>query len=89
MERSMPQRVESPRAARARRYAAALALVLTLTAGPAFADEYDVEHAGHPLRIAAYVLHPVGVLVDRVILRPAHWLGSHEPLKTLFGHTGS
>jgi hypothetical protein len=88
MERNMPQRFQGLRAAGARRGAAALALALTLTAGPAFADEYDVDHSGHPLRIAAYVLHPVGVLIDRVILRPAHWLGSHEPVKTLFGHKG-
>jgi hypothetical protein len=46
-----------------------------------------VEHSGHPLRITAYVLHPVGVLIDRLILRPAHWLGTREPVKTLFGHT--
>jgi hypothetical protein len=83
----MLQRIQGLRRARARRYAAALALVLTLTAGPAFADEYDVEHSGHPLRITAYVLHPVGVLIDRLILRPAHWLGTREPVKTLFGHT--
>lgn len=55
-------------------------------ASPALADEYDPEVAGHPLRIVAYVLHPVGVLLDYLILRPAHWLASHEPLKTAFGH---
>ena len=48
---------------------------------------YDSLDAGHPLRIAAYVLHPVGVILDRLILRPAYWLGSHEPMKTLFGRT--
>ena len=48
---------------------------------------YDPLEAGHPLRIAAYVLHPVGVILDRLILRPAYWLGSHEPIKTLVGRT--
>lgn len=50
-------------------------------------DDYDPQTAGHPLRILAYVLHPVGVFFDYVILRPAWWLGSHEPLRTIFGRT--
>jgi hypothetical protein len=50
-------------------------------------EKYDPLEAGHPLRIAAYVLHPVGVIIDRLILRPAYWLGSHEPIKTLVGRT--
>lgn len=77
------------RAAALRRGVAALALGVALSTftTPALADEYDSRHAGHPLRIIAYVLHPLGVLVDRVILRPAHWVGHHEPLKTIFGHT--
>lgn len=50
-------------------------------------DEYDSQQAGHPLRIAAYVLHPVGVIIDRLIFRPAWWIGSHEPFHTLFGRT--
>jgi hypothetical protein len=62
------------------------ALFLVGGALPALADEYDPKRAGHPLRIAAYLLHPVGVLIDFVLLRPAHWLGSQEPLRTIFGH---
>jgi hypothetical protein len=50
-------------------------------------DDYNSQSAGHPLRIAAYVLHPVGVIVDRLIFRPAWWIGSHEPFHTLFGRT--
>jgi hypothetical protein len=53
---------------------------------PAPADDYKASEAGHPVRIVAYVLHPVGVLLDYLLLRPAHWLASHEPLKTIFGH---
>jgi hypothetical protein len=37
------------------------------------------------VRIIAYALHPVGVILDYLIFRPVHWLGSHEPLRTLFG----
>jgi hypothetical protein len=49
------------------------------------AEDYDPLLAGHPIRVAAYVLHPVGVLIDYALLRPAWWLGQHEPLRTLFG----
>lgn len=58
-----------------------------LVAGPisAWPANYDPQQAGHPLRIIAYVLHPVGVALDYVIFRPAYWLGSKEPLRTIFG----
>lgn len=67
----------------------AAALSLALTAGwasPASADEYDPQDAGHPVRIVAYVLHPIGVAIDYLLLRPAHWVGHQEPFRTLFGH---
>jgi hypothetical protein len=48
-------------------------------------ETYDPERAGHPLRMVAYALHPVGVILDYALFRPAYWLGSHEPLRTLFG----
>ena len=70
-----------------RRAAALLAALLLLAApGAALADDYDERRAGHPLRVVAYVAHPVGVLLDRLFFRPMHWIGSHEPLRTLFGH---
>jgi len=64
----------------------ALAMIAIASAAPGRADDYDEKSSGHPLRIIAYVLHPVGVAIDYLLLRPAHWLGSHEPLKTIFGH---
>ncbi len=67
---------------------AVLVLGLLAAAGPAAAaDEYDPQYAGHPLRILAYVTHPIGVIFDYLLFRPAHWIGSHEPLKTIFGHS--
>ena len=66
--------------------AVALALLGFALAAPAAADDHDPLYAGHPLRIVAYVLHPVGVIIDFLILRPAHWVGNHEPFSTLFGH---
>lgn len=62
-------------------------LALLAAATPAAADPHDSKNSGHPLRIAAYLVHPVGVLLDTVIFRPAHWLVSQGPLKTWFGHT--
>jgi hypothetical protein len=53
---------------------------------PAAADRYDPQEAGHPLRIVAYFVHPVGVLLDLVLFRPAHWVISHEPFASLTGH---
>ena len=66
--------------------AGAVALALLAGAAPAGADEYDPKQVGHPLRIVAYVAHPVGVVIDNLIMRPAHWIGSHEPFSTIFGH---
>lgn len=66
--------------------ATALALVVALSSAPAVAEEYESGDSGHPLRLVAYLLHPVGVVLDYVIMRPAYWVGSHQPFKTLFGH---
>jgi hypothetical protein len=67
--------------------AAVIGFALLVAAGAARADEHDPQRSGHPLRIVAYALHPVGVIVDTLVFRPAHWLVHHEPLRTLFGHT--
>lgn len=66
--------------------AAIAAVALGLAASPAAADDYDPQRAGHPMRIVAYAAHPVGVILDLLIFRPAHWIGSHEPFASLFGH---
>jgi len=60
--------------------AGAAALVLLSGAAPAGADEYDPKRAGHPLRIVAYVVHPVGVVIDYLIdLRTRGRLSGGEP----------
>jgi len=74
------------RAARATAGALIAALLLAVAAPGARADEYESDRAGHPVRIVAYLLHPVGVALDYLIFRPAHWLGHQEPFKTIFGH---
>lgn len=59
---------------------------LSLAATPAHArDPYDPKRAGNPVRVAAYIAHPVGVVLDYLIFRPAWWIGQQEPFKTLFG----
>ena len=75
-----------PRRRRAAGPIAALAAALCLVPALAIADDYDPQRAGHPVRIAAYVLHPVGVILDVLIFRPAHWIGSRPGLDEFFGH---
>lgn len=71
-----------------RRSLAALLVVagLAVLAGPAGADEYDPHRAGHPLRVVAYLVHPIGVALDYLLFRPAHWVGSQPVIRTIFGH---
>lgn len=77
-----------PRFTLLRRGCAALVLVgvLATLATPMAADEYDSRRAGHPVRVLAYALHPVGVALDYLIFRPAHWVGSQPVIRTIFGH---
>ena len=51
-----------------------------------WADEYD-DSQSHPLRVVAYMVHPVGVLLEWLTARPFHSLvsGSKE-LEHLSGH---
>ena len=78
---------EPPRARRGARILAGLALALALlVAAPALAHEHDPSRSGHPLRMLAYIVHPVGVVLDTLVFRPMHWLISHEPVQTLVGH---
>jgi hypothetical protein len=77
----------SPRSRRfVRGLVATLALAALGSATAARADEYDPQRAGHPARIVAYAVHPVGVILDLLIFRPAHWVGSLPGLDRFFGH---
>lgn len=49
-------------------------------------DTHDPTSAAHPVRIAAYALHPVGVALDWAIVRPAVWVAKREPFRTIFGY---
>jgi hypothetical protein len=66
---------------------AALALLLALWPSSASADNsyYDPLQAGHPLRIAAYALHPIGYALDSLLFRPAWHVGQSSVLRAVFG----
>ena len=49
-------------------------------------DPHDPTRAMHPVRVAAYALHPVGVALDWILVRPSLWVVRHEPFRTIFGY---
>ncbi len=66
----------------------ALSLCLALGTKSSFAapDEYD-DSQSHPLRIAAYLLHPVGWITEWLVFRPFHFIVSATaPQEAFFGH---
>lgn len=65
-----------------------LVLISTLGTRAAIAapDEYD-DSQSNPLRIAAYLMYPVGWLAEWTVFRPFHFLVSAtEPQEAFFGH---
>jgi len=63
-------------------------LTMTLGSKPATAasDEYD-DSQSNPLRVVAYLIHPVGWLAEWTVFRPLHYLVSAtEPQEAFFGH---
>ncbi|HJQ83357.1 MAG TPA: hypothetical protein VKA21_04730 [Candidatus Binatia bacterium] len=48
-------------------------------------DAYD-DSESHPLRLAAYGLHPVGWALEWVAMRPLHFLVSNPRVEHIFGH---
>ncbi len=64
-----------------------LAMTLAFTAGPAFAapDAYD-DSQSYPLRVAAYLIYPIGFTAEWLIFRPLHYVVSRPYLEPVFGH---
>ena len=65
-----------------------LGLAAWLVAAPGTArahDAYD-DSQSHPLRLAAYVLHPVGFALEWLVTRPIHFVVSNPRLERIFGH---
>lgn len=66
-----------------------IALVALFVAVPArsHAHSWDSDDSEHPLRIVAYILHPIGVALQDFIFRPIHRLVSSSPEASYwFGH---
>lgn len=87
MELEESCRAGSKRRARNLVFAACALVLLASTPSLAEDGDYDPQRAGHPLRIAAYVVHPVGFALDWLFFRPAYWIGSHQPFRAIFGRT--
>ncbi|MFQ5456931.1 MAG: hypothetical protein ACE5FC_00550 [Myxococcota bacterium] len=70
------------------RFAAALALVgaLLLPASALAHDDYEDPFETHPFKLCAEGLYAGGYFLDRLVLRPVHWLMNSEPGNTLTGH---
>jgi len=65
-----------------------LALVAVVMGGAATArahDAYD-DSESHPLRLIAYVVHPVGWLTEWMVTRPIHFIASNPQLERISGH---
>jgi OOP family OmpA-OmpF porin len=66
--------------------ASLLASSLNIQTALAAPDEYD-DSQSHPLRVVAYLAHPVGWLAEWLIFRPFHLLVSGtEAQEAFFGH---
>ena len=71
-----------------RLFLSGLIFAATLISQPVSAawDEYD-DSQSNPLRIAAYLLHPIGWLTEWTVTRPLHILVSAtKPQEAFFGH---
>jgi len=49
------------------------------------ADDYD-DSQSHPLRLAAYIIHPIGWTLEWLVTRPFHELVAQPDLAPIFGH---
>jgi outer membrane protein OmpA-like peptidoglycan-associated protein len=58
---------------------------LLVFSSPLLADEYD-DSQSHPLRVAGYLVHPVGVLLEWTLARPFHAIVSAPGISYLVGH---
>lgn len=70
------------------RLAAAIALVgaFLLPASALAHDDYDDPFDTHPFKLAAEGLYVGGYVLDRLVVRPVHWVLNSEPFSTVSGH---
>ncbi len=65
--------------------AAMLAVLGTGGVAAAGADAYD-DSQSHPLRLLAYIIHPVGYTLEWLVTRPFHEVVAQPDLEPVFGH---
>lgn len=57
------------------------------TADDRYADEQEYEDAfSNPLRLAYYLIYPVGFTVEWLVMRPFHYVVSRPGLDRVFGY---
>lgn len=66
-------------------FATAIASMLALSVPARAHDAYD-DSESYPLRVVAYVLHPVGWAIEWLVARPIHFLVSQPPIEPISGH---
>jgi hypothetical protein len=71
-----------------KRLLAALAVVAGVmgAVGTARAHDHYDDSQSHPLRVAAYMVNPVGWALEWMIFRPMHFLVSNPDLEQITGH---
>ena len=65
-----------------------VALMIAVVGAPASAEAHDAydDSESNPLRLVAYLLHPVGFATEWLAMRPIHFLVSQPQLERVFGH---
>jgi len=64
-------------------------LLLLLVSMPVRAPAHDAydDSQSHPLRLVAYILHPVGYALEWLVMRPIHFVVSQPQIEPVSGHT--
>jgi hypothetical protein len=53
-----------------------------------YSDEFEYEDAfSNPLRLAYYMIYPVGYTIEWLVMRPLHYVISRPGLDKFFGYT--
>lgn len=65
---------------------AMMAVALIALVVPASAHRYHRVDDGHPLRVIAHIVHPIGIALEYGIMRPIHSFVSKDNNDITFGH---
>jgi hypothetical protein len=60
-------------------------LILSTFSTVSFGRDYKRGKDDNPVRILAYVVHPVGMAAEYLITRPIHWVVKQTDLNKVFG----